>query len=86
VKKIEPFDFDFYGWWKVCVTQLKIQPSEAWKLDFKEIKILMELGDAHQQDTSLMLNFERKNNGATNEFLHMNQESNKNLAQYEVIK
>jgi hypothetical protein len=50
---------------------LKIQPSEAWGLDFIEIRCLAELSDNQAQDLSLMLNFERKRNGATNEFLGM---------------
>ena len=68
------FNFDFFGYWKYCVKELKIQPSEAWHLDFVEIKCLAELKGGPSQDLSLMLNFERKRNGATNEFLCMHQE------------
>jgi hypothetical protein len=44
----------------------------------------MELGSEQEQDTSLMLNYERKANGATNEFLHMHQEANNQL-QYKAL-
>jgi len=72
-RKLKAFDFDHFGYWKFCVKELKIQPSEAWGLDFVEIKYLADLDEANKQDLSLMLNYERKRNGATNEFLGMNQ-------------
>ena len=80
------FSFDFFAYWKACITEMKIQPSEAWTLDFNEIKYLFDLKSEQKQDTSLMLNFERKQNGATNEFLNMHQESGVNHAQYEQVK
>jgi hypothetical protein len=49
-----------------------VQPSEAWGLDFVEIGCLAEMADDEKQDLSLMLNFERKRNGASNEFLYNN--------------
>jgi hypothetical protein len=67
--KVIPFNFDFFGYWKHCVNHLKIQPSEAWNMDFVEIKCIAEMQGNDKQDLSLMLNFERKRNGATNEFL-----------------
>jgi len=72
-RKLKPFNFDHFGYWKFCVKELKIQPSEAWQLDFVEIQCLAELKGGGEQDLSLMLNYERKRNGATNEFLCMNQ-------------
>jgi hypothetical protein len=65
--------FDYFFWWRHCVNTLKIQPSEAWGLSFEEIRYLSDINRESKQDLSLMLNFERKSNGATNEFLQMNQ-------------
>ena len=65
------FEFDFFGYWKYCVKELKIQPSEAWGLDFIEIKCLAEIDGGSSQDLSLMLNFERERNGASREFLNI---------------
>ncbi len=50
------------------VNDLKIQPSEAWGLDFVEINKLINQ-EQKQDDLSVMLNFERKLNGATKEWL-----------------
>ena len=66
------FEFDFFGYWKYCVKELKIQPSEAWGLDFIEVKMLTEIKEKPSQDLSLMLNYERRANGASNEFLNIN--------------
>jgi hypothetical protein len=44
------------------VKDLNIQPSEAWGMDFKEIRVLTGLEDEVSQDISLMLNYERKQN------------------------
>ena len=52
--------------------ELKIQPSEAWGLGFVEIRCLADMSNDEKQDLSLMLNFERKRNGASNEFLNNN--------------
>lgn len=48
--------------------ELSIAPSEAWKLDLMEIR---HLSDQKQSsiDLSLMLNHERKLNGASKEWL-----------------
>lgn len=46
-----------------------MQPSEAWGLDFVEIRCLSEISNESKQDLSLMLNFERQRNGATKDFL-----------------
>ena len=65
-----PFEFDYWGWFKACVTELKIPPSEAWNLDFIEIYHLFELNKKSDIDISLMLNFERLANGASSEWLN----------------
>jgi len=41
-------------------------------LDFVEIRCLAELANDEKQDLSLMLNYERKQNGASNNFLNNN--------------
>ena len=58
-------------WWQLCVKQLSIAPSEAWSLDFIEVRELFELNKEKPQDLSLMLNAQRMMNGATKEFLEM---------------
>jgi len=50
---------------------LKIAPSEAWSLDFLEVRYLFDLKSEQKQDLSLMLNAERMANGATAEYLGM---------------
>ena len=44
-------------------------PSEAWGLDFAEVYNLLELKSGGT-DTSIMLNYERVNNGADKKWLH----------------
>jgi len=52
----------------VCVNELKIAPSEAWKLDVIEVtKLLNQQSKA--DDLSVMLNFERIQNGASKQWL-----------------
>lgn len=67
--QIKPFKFNYWQWFKVCVNELKMQPSEAWALDFVEIYHLFDLGSKSDIDISLMLNFERIQNGASREWL-----------------
>lgn len=50
--------------------ELKIAPSEAWLLDYAEIKNLADVKDADDIDLSIMLNFERVKNGADLNWLH----------------
>lgn len=52
----------------MCVNDLKIAPSEVWNLDMLEITHLSNIQKSNI-DTSLMLNFERKQNGASQEWL-----------------
>lgn len=47
-----------------------MQPSEAWSLDFVEIYYLFDLSSKKDIDISLMLNFERVQNGASREWLN----------------
>jgi hypothetical protein len=49
---------------KLSVNQLKIAPSEAWKLDLVEIYQLIDNQESNEIDTSIMLNFQRIKNGA----------------------
>jgi hypothetical protein len=63
------FYFDFWEWFRICVKQLKIQPSEAWRMDFKEIQYLLEIERKTSPDLSVMLNYERIQNGASKEWL-----------------
>ncbi len=55
--------FDYFSWWKYAVNELKISPSEAWKLDYIELKLLTNQDDKSIQDTSFMVNAQRKLNG-----------------------
>ncbi|MCP4987572.1 MAG: hypothetical protein GY928_16395 [Colwellia sp.] len=49
--------------------ELKISPSEAWKLDFVEISHLVEFDESDETDLSVSLEFRRKLNGASKEWL-----------------
>lgn len=60
--------FDYWGWWSYCVKELKIPPSEAWRMDYVEISHLLE-SPKSDIDISLMLNYERVQNGAKQEWL-----------------
>lgn len=53
----------------MCVKQLSMSPSEAWKLDYVEIMYLLEQNDKEEIDCSVMLNYERKQAGASKEWL-----------------
>ena len=53
----------------MCVNQLKIAPSEAWDLDYIEINYLLDKENKADIDTSIMLNYERIENGASKEWL-----------------
>jgi hypothetical protein len=59
-------------WFKLCVKNLSIQPSEAWKLDFVEMYYLFDQEKNNTDDMSVMLNFEREINGASKEWLLKN--------------
>ena len=52
----------------MAVTELKIQPDQAWKLDFVEIHKLINTS-ASASDLSVMLNYERVQNGASKKWL-----------------
>lgn len=56
-------EFDYFAWWKACVTQLKISPSEAWDLDYCELATLLDVEQNTSQDASLMVNAQRELNG-----------------------
>ena len=56
-------DFDYFAWWKACVTQLNISPSEAWTLDYCEMVTLLDIEQKTIQDASLMVNAQREING-----------------------
>lgn len=49
---------------KLSVNHLKIAPSEAWKLDLVEIYQLIDSQKSNEIDTSIMLNYQRIQNGA----------------------
>lgn len=60
--------FDYWSWWRTAVKDLKIQPDQAWKMDFIEINKLINQ-DKKFNDVSIMLNYEREQNGASKEWL-----------------
>ncbi len=57
---------------KRCVNELKISPSEAWKMDVVEFIHLVSENKKPKDDASVMLNFERVQNGASKEWLQKN--------------
>ena len=57
---------------RLCVNHLKITPSEAWAMDILEIHHLLDSKEQADIDTSMMLNFERINNGANKLWLAKN--------------
>mgnify|MGYP003676936524 FL=1 len=57
---------------KLSVNHLKIAPSEAWKLDLVEIHQLIDNQESNEIDTSIMLNFQRVQNGAEKLWLQKN--------------
>ena len=62
-KDVQNTDFDYFAWWKACVTQINIAPSEAWGLDYCEMAKLLEVDQKTFQDASLMVNAQRELNG-----------------------
>jgi len=72
---LESFDFDYWGYFKHCVKSIGISPSEAWKLDFIEIKHLLD-EQKEEMDTSFMLNEERICNGAKRSWIYDNRITN----------
>jgi len=65
---VEEFSVKHWDYFKYCVKELKIAPSEAWQLDLVEINYLSEQSDS-EIDLTVMLNYERKLNGATQKWL-----------------
>tara|TARA_R110001632_G_scaffold76656_1_gene173889 strand:+ start:557 stop:736 length:180 start_codon:yes stop_codon:yes gene_type:complete len=57
---------------RLCVRQLGISPSEAWKLDIIDINQLVNNENKEEIDTSIMLNYQRQLNGASKEWLLKN--------------
>jgi len=53
---------------RLCVNDLNIQPEQAWKLDIVDIVHLINAPE-QAADLSVMLNFERIQNGASKEWL-----------------
>ena len=64
-----PEKYDYWHIFRLCVNELKIAPSEAWALDFVEVLHLVNSKQQKSSDTSIMLNFERIQNGASSEWL-----------------
>ena len=64
-KDVQQTYFDYFAWWRACITQFNISPSEAWNLDYCELASLFELEQKPHQDASLMVNAQRELNGAT---------------------
>jgi len=60
--------FDYWQWWRISVTELNIQPEQAWKLDFVEIHKLINTKSS-VSDLSVMLNYKRILNGASKKWL-----------------
>ena len=65
---MKPQAFDYWSWWRHAVTEIKIQPEQAWKLDFVEIHKLIN-SSSQVDDLSVMLNYERAQNGASKKWL-----------------
>jgi len=64
-----PEKYDYWQIFRLCVNDLKIAPSEAWALDFVEVLHLLNNNQQKSSDTSVMLNFERTQNGANKKWL-----------------
>jgi hypothetical protein len=63
--KLKPFTFDYWGFFKAAVNDLKIPPSEAWGMTYPELFILLEIEtNTVDNDISMMINAERKMGGA----------------------
>lgn len=62
--------FDYWSWFRVCVKETKVAPSEFWKMDLIDmINLHYDESTKQPQDTSVMLNFERVLNGADKQWL-----------------
>ena len=57
------------AYFKFLVKEENIAPSEVWKLDMPTIKVLLSEHIKEPMDLSIMLNAERRANGASSEFL-----------------
>lgn len=68
-KKLDKIELDYWSYYKVVVGDLKIQPSEFWKMDFAETMHLITQDQKSDQDRSYMVNAERMRNGAPKEWL-----------------
>mgnify|MGYP003650235665 FL=1 len=64
--------YDYWKWFKYCVKELKIAPSEFWGLDFVDIYNLLDCDSGDSTDLSISLRFRRKLNGATEKWLTQN--------------
>ena len=54
----------------MCVNDLKMAPSEAWSIDIVEFSHLLDNSSSNKDDLSVMLNFERIQNGASKKWLY----------------
>ncbi len=50
-------------WWRLMIKDHNISPSEAWKLDMVDICCIADHKFESNQDTSMMVNAQRKANG-----------------------
>ena len=57
------------AYFKALTTKAGIAPSEAWRLDYAEIQAILDLKSPTTTDISMLINAERKLNGATGEYL-----------------
>ena len=65
IKRNNGFDpIDYNACFKSIVKDLSISPSEAWKMDLYELILLSDDKEQASTDISMMINFERKANGA----------------------
>lgn len=62
-RKLQPFSFDHWDYFELCVNHLKIAPSEAWRMSYIEILNLLKSEPTTEVDLSFLLGFERKENG-----------------------
>jgi len=62
------FFIDYWSYFTHIVKDLNISPSEAWQLDLVEISYLSEMSKENI-DLTVMLNAERKINGASQSWL-----------------
>lgn len=63
-------DFDFWACWRSLVNN-GIPPSEAWNMDFIEMSQMVNV-EPSASDTSMVLYYQRQQNGAPKECLQRN--------------